>query len=328
MPAGRYFEELIATTVITILVLSTLLMQPGCSSESGSPYASGSAAGQIYVDYINSYDDIGELAADADVIATGTISRTVDVLPANPAEAIEDPRHRTYITLSAFSVEKIIKGDVKTEIIFSQMGATGRAEERGNPIFAPGEECLLFLREGSDGIYYLVHPVGRFNIKDGNVYSMNYVLPTGQSRPPQDLIFWKIDLDSFIARVTDAIDKARLTFTDEKGMHADVRRLPAGFLLNINVNLLTGKRGQGEVRYTINLIDCQDGKDILPLPNEMKLDIKPYRLTVEPYTTQTSELKIEVTPYLQPGSYCIAVDYTGEFIECRRIFRLNVEPPE
>ncbi len=311
-----------------ILFVSVILLQPGCS-KSSPPYSSGYAAGLIFVDYINSYDDIGELAADADIIAAGTIDRTLDVLPANPAEAIEDPRQRTYITRSTFSVEKVIKGDVRGEIIVSQMGATGRAEERGNPVFMPGEKCLLFLREGSDGMYYLVHPVGRFTIKDGNVYSMNYILPTGESRPPQDLKFWKIDLDTFTERVAVELDNVRLDFTDDLGVRADVRRLPAGFSLNINVNLYTGRLGQGDVHYTVNLVDCQDGKGTLPLPDEMTLDIKPDNFTAEPGNTYLSKLEVGATPYLHPGSYCIAVGYNiGDSIESQRIFTLNVDPPE
>ena len=34
---------------------------------------------------------------------------------------------------------------------------------------------------------------------------MNYVLPTGQARPPLDLTFWRVYLDDFISRVIEAI---------------------------------------------------------------------------------------------------------------------------
>lgn len=180
-----------------LLVLANLTVQPGCSRESSPPDFSGNTSGTICVDYVKSYENLGELAADADLIGVGTMDRTIEVVPD------EATRGQTYLTRSAFRVERVLKGKAEGEITISQMGAVGWAEEYGNPIFKPGEEYFLFLRDGGSGIYYLLHPLGRYKIMDGNIYSMNYVLPTGQSRPPQDLKFWKIDLEEFIDRVTE-----------------------------------------------------------------------------------------------------------------------------
>jgi hypothetical protein len=192
----------LTAALLLLLVIAALLTQVSCSRESNLPDFSGNTTGTIYVDYVKSYDSLGELAADADLIAVGTIDRTIEVVPDEATGETGDPRARTYLTRSAFRVERVIKGIAIWEIVISQMGARGWAEENGNPVFEPGERCFLFLRNGNDGMYHLVNPVGRFSIKDGNVYSMNYVLPTGQSRPPQGLKFWKIDLDEFIGRVT------------------------------------------------------------------------------------------------------------------------------
>ena len=189
----------ITVAVLTVLVVAGLLTQAACSRDSSPPDFSGNTTGIIHVDYIKSYKSIGELATDADLIAVGTIDRTIEVVP---DEATRDPRAQTYSTRSAFQVERVVKGSADGEIVLSQIGAIGWAEEVGNPIFRPGERCFLFLRDSPEGIYYLVNPLGRFKITDGNVYSMNYVLPTGQSRPPLGLMFWKIDLEEFIGRVT------------------------------------------------------------------------------------------------------------------------------
>jgi hypothetical protein len=192
--------------LLMVLVIAFLLVQAGCSRENSLPDFSGNAIGIINVEYAKSYENLGELAADADLITVGTIDRTVEVIPDEATERPGDPRSRTYLTQSAFQVERVLKGNSESEIVISQMGAVGWAEEYGNPIFKPGESYFLFLRVGGDGIYYLLNPLGRFKISDGNIYSMNYVLPTGQSRPPLDLMFWRIDLEEFIKRVTAEIE--------------------------------------------------------------------------------------------------------------------------
>ena len=191
--------------LLTVLVVSALLTQAGCSRESSLPDFSGNTTGVIHVDYIKYYENIEELAADADLIAVGTIDQTIEVVPDEATGDTGDPRARTYLTRSSFRVERVIKGSAAEEIVISQMGAIGWAEEYGNPIFEPGENCFLFLRDSPEGIYYLINPLGRYRINEGNVYSMNYILPTGQSRLPQDLKFWKIDLEEFIGRVTEEI---------------------------------------------------------------------------------------------------------------------------
>ena len=199
-------KKRLTAALLLLLVIAALLTQVSCSRESNLPDFSGNTTGTIYVDYVKSYDSLGELAADADLISVGTIDRTVEVIPDEATERPGDPRSRTYLTQSAFQVERVLKGNSESEIVISQMGAVGWAEEYGNPIFKPGESYFLFLRVGGDGIYYLLNPLGRFKISDGNIYSMNYVLPTGQSRPPLDLMFWRIDLEEFIKRVTAEIE--------------------------------------------------------------------------------------------------------------------------
>src|SRR4030042_2399481 len=191
------------TIVIAVSTVISLLAF-GCNHESSQENDTGNATGVIFVEYNKSYESLGEMVADADLIVAGTIDRTIKVVPDEATKDKEDPRSRMWLTRSAFRVEKSIKGDFTDEIIITQIGALGWAEEDGNPIFEPGEGCFLFLRE-DDGIYYLFHPYCRFRIEDNKVSSMNFVLPTGQARPPLDLTFWRIDRDDFVSRVIEAI---------------------------------------------------------------------------------------------------------------------------
>ncbi len=197
---------IIAASALLVLMVVVLLVQAGCSQENSPPDFNEDTSGTIFVDYIKSYENLGGLAADADLIAVGTINRTVEVVPDEATGDTGEPTARTYLTRSAFRIKKVVKGSAKSEIIISQMGAVGWLEENGNPVFKPGESYFLFLRDGKDGMYYLLHPLGRFKISDGDVNSMNYVLPTGQSRPPLDLMFWKIDLEDFISRVIEEMN--------------------------------------------------------------------------------------------------------------------------
>lgn len=184
-------------------------MLSGCNHESSrennSINTTGNVTGIIHVGYARGYENLGEMAEDADLIVAGTIDRIIEVVPDKATKDKEDPMSRMWITRLAFRVERSVKGDFTDEIIIAQLGALGWAEEYGNPIFEPWERCFLFLREGEDGIYYLFYPDGRFRIEDDKVSSMNFVLPTGQARPPVNLTFWRVDLDEFIFRVIEAV---------------------------------------------------------------------------------------------------------------------------
>ncbi|MFC1946372.1 hypothetical protein ACFLXY_00475 [Chloroflexota bacterium] len=202
------------TIVITVFTAVSLLLS-GCNHESSQEdNNSSNTTGIIHVGYARSYENLGELADEADLIVAGTIDRTIEVVPDEATKDKKNPMSRMWLTQSAFKVEQSVKGDYTDEIIISQLDALGWAEEQDNPLFEPGERCLLFLRE-ENGIYYLFHPDGRFRIEDDRVSSMNYVLPTGQARPPLDLTFWRIDLDGFVSRVIEAI-KSGFTIPDEE----------------------------------------------------------------------------------------------------------------
>ncbi|MFH1146921.1 MAG: hypothetical protein V1736_04365, partial [Pseudomonadota bacterium] len=137
-------KKLLTVAALTLLVVSALLTQPGCSRGSLLPDFSGNTTGVIFLDYVKGYGSLGGLAADADLIVVGTINRIIKVVP-DEATKSESLKNRSYLTRSAFHIERVVKGKADEEIIISQMGAVGWAEEYGNPIFKPGEKLFLFL---------------------------------------------------------------------------------------------------------------------------------------------------------------------------------------
>lgn len=201
-------------TIIIAVIAAVFLLLSGCDHEESPQTNTGNVTGTIFVDYVKSYENLGELAEDADLIVIGTINRT-ETVPDEATRDKEDPRARMWNTRSVLRVEKSVKDDFTDEITIIQTGAKGWAEEPGNPVFAPGERCFLFLRGGENGIYGLLHPDGRLRIEDDKVSSMNFVLPTGQARPPLDLTFWRIDLDDFISRVIETV-KSGFVIPDEE----------------------------------------------------------------------------------------------------------------
>ena len=191
-------------TILTAVFTAVFLLLSGCSDESSLENNSGNVTGIIYVDYVKSYENLGELAEDADLIVVGTIDRT-EAVHDEATKHKEDPISRMWNTRATLRVERSIKGDFLDEITIIQTGAAGWLQEMGNPVFTPGERCFLFLRGGEDGLYGLLHPDGRFRIENDKVSSMNFVLPTGQARPPLNLTFWRVDLNDFISRVIETI---------------------------------------------------------------------------------------------------------------------------
>ncbi len=232
--------------ILLILLLSAAIMLPvtGCSRETDRPDFGGYTPGIIYVDYVHGYESLAELAVDADLIVAGTIDRTLETVPDEATKDKQDPRSWMWQTRSAFKVEKSVKGDCPEEIIVSQEGAVGWAQEEGNPVFQPGEGCFLFLKKGENDIYWLLHPDGRFRIEDNSVYSLNFVLQTGEARPPLDLRFWNINTDKFCSKVIEAIKEELIIPNEEpvivmqlsymmQGSQQEIRVFKDGSVLHI-----------------------------------------------------------------------------------------------
>jgi hypothetical protein len=216
----------VITTSVAVFMAASLLLS-GCNHESSQENNNSDTTGIINVGHMKNYENLSELADDADLIAIGTVDRTVEVVPDDATRDKENPQAQIRLTRSSFRVEKSIKGDFTDEIIITQTGAAGWAEEPSNPIFETGERCFLFLRE-EDGIYHLFHPYCRFRIEDDRVSSMNYVLPAGEVRLPKGLSFWRVDLDDFISGVIEAIKSGFVIPDEEPVIYMDLVRIMGG----------------------------------------------------------------------------------------------------
>jgi hypothetical protein len=210
-------------TILVAVSIAAFLLVSGCGHGStGGSNTEVTTASGVDIDYVAGYVlTIGDLAGDADLIVLGTVTGTVEVVP-------HETLAQVWQTKSAFNVEKSYKGDYEDEIIIIQTGAVGKGENPGNPVFESGEQCFLFLTKGTDGIYRLVDPQGRLRIEDGMVSSMNYLYPTEESRPPDELKFRKADLDIFLSQVMDAIKSDHPVPDEEPVIVMDLLRIMGG----------------------------------------------------------------------------------------------------
>jgi hypothetical protein len=229
-----------------------------------------------------------------------------------------------YFTKWAFRVEKVLKGDKVKELIIGQSGSPNQpgTDDRDDPLFLPGEQYLLFLNGDSSGVYHNFGPQGRYLIWENKVYSMNYILlPEAQYKPPPELDFNGVELDTIADDINKIVDSVHLRFTKGRsGLQADLLRYSAGTTLDINAILLTGKNGPGEFTYTI---------DTVTLPEGMEVSISPVQFTAYPENEYKSTLLIMITPEVTPGSYQITVGYDFEGVGTgNRTINLNVNPYE
>ena len=120
--------------IIIVVFTAVFLLLSGCghetSQENNSINTTGNVTGIIYVDYAKGYENLGELAKDADLIVVGTVDRT-ETVPDEATKDKEDPRSRMWNTRVTLRVERSIKGDFSDEITIIQTGAAGWLRPQG-----------------------------------------------------------------------------------------------------------------------------------------------------------------------------------------------------
>lgn len=128
--------------------------------------------------WAESYESIEEISTEADLIVVGTVEGILEVTSRLVAELRGGP-YFIYYTDFAFSVEQVLKGPQDaTEVMIHQTGAEGKLEVSDDPLLKPGDEYVMFLHEYETGKYYIMGgPQGRFPIIEGEVFSMDYILP-------------------------------------------------------------------------------------------------------------------------------------------------------
>jgi hypothetical protein len=185
--------------IITVVVLLSYVTV--CAVSAGmqgvSPY---------YVSWAEFYASINDLSTEADLIAVGTVKDIVGVT----SDVIGNPRWGPdilYFTDFAFSVEQVLKGPQDVgKVIIHQTGAAGKREIWDDPLLKPGDEYVLFLHEYETGKYFILGgPQGRFQIIEGEVFSMNNILSPGIVSLPPGLDVKGMDEASFLESVIASI---------------------------------------------------------------------------------------------------------------------------
>lgn len=186
--------------IITMVAFLAIL----CSVSIGG-MQSGAMLGQAGASWAESYESIEHLSAVADLIAVGTVKGVVEVTGDVIAEARWGPVI-LYFTDFAFSVEQVLKGpqDVR-EVMIHQTGAARKYEIHDDPLLKRGDKYVLFLHEYETGkCYILGGPQGRFQIIDGEVFSMDNILPSVPDLGP-GLGVQAVELESFLESVIASI---------------------------------------------------------------------------------------------------------------------------
>lgn len=300
-----------------VLILAVILLVPvSCTSTpSHPPQRIGGGGEPSWAFY---FDNVADLCAYSDVVAIGVVDRVVEIVP-----PLTEGGH-LYQTRWALRVEKVLKGKETRKLIVNQSGAPDQpgSDVRDDPLFLSGERYLLFLREGTPGVYFSFGPLGRYLIWDNRVYSMNHILLPGVGyHAPPELDINGEDLDALVGIIIELVDSVQLTFTrGEPRLQADVLRYPAGITLNIDVTLSTGKNGPGKVTYKINEA---------VLPEGLEISMRPAEFTAYPQSEYKSTLIIVATPELSPGTYEIPVEYEFEGVGSGyRTITFHVNPAE
>lgn len=186
--------------MITLVAFLAIL----CSVSIGG-MQSGAMLGEAGASWAESYASIEHLSAVADLIAVGTVKGVVEVTGDVIGEDRRGPRI-LYFTDSAFSVEQVLKGpqDVR-EVLIHQTGAAGKYEIRDAPLLKRGDKYVLFLHEYETGkCSILGGPQGRFQIIEGEVFSMDNILPGVVFLSP-GLAVQAVEKESFLESVIGSI---------------------------------------------------------------------------------------------------------------------------
>ncbi len=304
--AGGGKWQIAVTAVAVMLLVSGVLWIMGAVSctisdgetitelEEGPPQRSG---GGSDASWAYGYNSIEDMCAHSDIIAVGVADRII--------ETKEESRH-LYMTYWDFRIEKMLKGEEAGEITVVQMGSPDVPGSDFDccPLFLPGDRYLLFLRKNESGSYSF-HPQGHFMVWKDRVYSMNYILPEGDTpRPVPGFNPDGVELKTIEEEITGAVDSVHFMFTRyHYRSPGDVMRYDAGMTVDIYANLFTGNNGPVKVTYKV---------DTQQLPEGITPSIRPAEFDAEPHGEYESILLIIIAPDVAPGTYLIPVEYDFE----------------
>jgi hypothetical protein len=121
-----------------------------------------------------SYGDIQSLKADADLVALG------EVVGCTGVDSQQTAFGSIHSTDFAFEIESVLHGAAaQSVVVIRQTGGVvgGRTVEfMDDPLMQTGDRYVLFLKEGTSGLYHVLGgPQGRFVVRDERVSSLGNV---------------------------------------------------------------------------------------------------------------------------------------------------------
>lgn len=132
--------------------------------------------------WAHNHGSLGAMARDVDAVVLGTVEDT------RPGRTVFTADGRTPLpfTLVDLAVEKVIRGDAEAFITVEQTG--GSVDDMAvyvdgdGGMYKIGEKVLLFLnRQPDTGLYYLVHPQGRYHVFNNQLQAVAPGSPAGLS---------------------------------------------------------------------------------------------------------------------------------------------------
>lgn len=189
---------------ILLLIIIGLVMLSSCAPNESADSADNKIS--TSVSWAHGYNDFEEMISDSFItfIVVGEIENIASI---TKEELLETERGVVYdyYTDFNFRIDTLLRGEKDTKSIsLRQTGAPDKFELSEDPLFKSGETYILFLHEYSEGKAFVVGgPAGRFRIIDGNVYSMNYLLPPDACFVSNGLDTNSITKDDFISMINE-----------------------------------------------------------------------------------------------------------------------------
>jgi hypothetical protein len=171
--------------VAFVLVAGVLV---GCSSNAGNGNAGNGNAGNsnsarpdtgtrtsgLDASWAEHYSTVSDLKKHSDIAVQGTISQLVG--DTTDAKGIPSRTYQFVVSATVYDPEHRLTGSAPT-ITLRQTGgvANGVTFQVGDdPLYKVGDEAVLFLKEGSPGVYHVVGgPNGRYSVANGKVTAFN-----------------------------------------------------------------------------------------------------------------------------------------------------------
>ncbi|MDD5190496.1 MAG: hypothetical protein PHE50_05575 [Dehalococcoidales bacterium] len=284
-----------------IILLLAAILSSCVNSPTQTRTPGGFAA--VSVDWDYHYSDLKTLCGSADLIAMGTISKTVQIVKEQVS---------LYSTRSAFQIETILKGEAGKEVIVTQIGTPEMPnyDPAEDPLFKPGEKYILFLKNNPSGIYSGFGPWGRYKIIDNQVFSMNNFLFEAHY-DAKGLDFNGVEINDFISQINGILDSVQLYFSDPRTqIPVDIIAFESPGKQSTSMTLSTGKHAATRVKYTL-VFDGNESNDTeASLPPGLTVKIVPDSFEIAPNQTYSSTLDVGVESNLKDDKYIIGVQYT------------------